>query len=178
MKKSISLAVVTVFCFLFLCSCGNGGKSDSPPEIPTDFTANATVQYNDLQINCDITVLGFNYCSIDFISPAVLEPLELIIENDNCKLLYNGLEYNISVSDLPGTAFGEQFAECISALTKVESLDITHQSSGDWLYKGKIKAGEFNLVQDGENGYIKAVEIPSIKFYVLVNEFTENGKGS
>ncbi|MCR4925173.1 MAG: hypothetical protein K5917_02670 [Clostridiales bacterium] len=171
MKRFCSLFLTIAFLSVIFCGCSKI-EGESPPDLPLNFKATAVMQYNNIQVSGDFTVKGFNYFSIDFTAPELLKPLKMVIENDECRLYYNNIEYQMNVNEFQSTAFGEQLAECIGALFDIQSLEINHQKSGDWLYSGKLKNGaEFKAVQDADSGFIKAVEIPKNNFYVVVTDF-------
>lgn len=177
MKKTVSV-FLSLSLLLLLFGCSAKKQEENIPIIPTSFKAKIEISYNELKITSEIVMKGFNYFSMDFLSPTLFEPLKLVIENDNCRLIYNDISYEMSSADFPAEAFGKQLAECINALSNPDNLEIKKQDSGDWLYSGTISVGRFSAVQDGKTGYIKAVEIPDINFYVTVNEFTLIEKGS
>lgn len=167
MKKITGLFLCfTLFLMLFGCSAK---VSQDIPPIPTSFKAELEISYNSLSLTGTATVKGFNYCSIDFLSPDLFKPLKLVVENDVCRLTYGGLSYEMNSSDFPAEAFGKQLSDCLYTLALPEKLEIT-KGGDEWIYKGTINAGEFTAVRDAVTGHIKSVKIGD-NFFINVTKF-------
>lgn len=168
MKKYISVSLSFIL-LLFLFGCSAKKDSEDIPPIPASFKATVEISYNSLTLTGVVTVRGFNYCSIDFLSPDLFKPLKLVVENDVCRLTYGGLSYEMKSSDFPAEAFGKQLSDCLYTLALPEKLEIT-KGKEEWIYKGTINAGEFTAVRDAGTGYIKSVKIGD-NFFINVTQF-------
>ena len=154
MRKAIS----TVMCgllILLLCACGQPGATSSPPDFPEEFHADAAVSVGDYTILSHVQYAP-DYLELAFQSPAVLQKLKMTYNGDACSVSYDNLSVNLDVSRFPEAAFGRVIVQAMRKC--VSRAEITTEFTGtEWLYRGKVGAGDFELTQDPNTGAIRRI---------------------
>ena len=162
--SKILSVIIVVLCF---ASCG---KLASPPLPSLYFKSTATVVYKEYTIKCTIQNTQEGVCTIEIIEPKELNGLKIIYKDNTCSVKMGSLSFSKDLSEIPQTAFGSALMDCLNKLMTTENLFYSKNDDGNWLWKGTVAAGEFEVLQDGKTGYPLSVEIKNIDLKITFSD--------
>lgn len=182
MKKFLSL-FLSVCISLTLCSCtGNDkGSLDENDEglkqisqkYDEEYQTTANIEYNGTKIKVDIKKDSEGTTEVTFVEPKMLEGMSFAVEEDNIKVSYLGMTFNIDPENLSSSII---VSTIVSAFNTVAAgSGITAEVDKSTLnVSGNTNNANFMLVLDKKTGNALTLEIPSMNLSAEFENFKLN----
>lgn len=170
MKRILSLTVA----LLMLISAGCAAKPvvpDSPPTPPASFTSNITAVFGEHTVTAKFTQSSPGICTLDFLTPATIEPLEISYNSGSCTVTYDNLKFETDLSRFPQTAFGSVMVDTFKKLADETDVSCCY-ADGLWTYSGDNSAGKFTLTQNYETGFWQLLTVESVNLKIDFTDFS------
>ena len=149
MTKKVLNALCVFFVFMIvLCGCDSpNGKG-----VITEFSADFTASYRDLELNGKVTADRRGLLNIELGSPETLSGLALSYKNGETALKRDDLICTADEAYLPGNSFPALLKSALNALGDSDAKP----KSGSLVIENDGRAYEYNL---DENGQIKKLTV-------------------
>lgn len=163
-KLRVVVATVIVLAIAFLIYQLVSTRNDlkNAPDINGSFSCDAEIIYDDMKINARITKIANAKFNMEIVYPETLKGLEFQLLNDQIKLSYRGLSFDLDGSNLPIKSVAGGLYEVMRNLTASQDLDIT-KSRGKYTIKGSSVVGSFSCVYEPDSNRIVSISIPDLK---------------
>lgn len=96
MKKAIALILITT---VILCGCTSTAKD--AVILPTMFTANATIGFDDTDYEAFVTRYADSNWVVEFTAPETVKGLIFTVENEDVEISFNGLHFTFDTQKFP-----------------------------------------------------------------------------
>ncbi|MCC8073613.1 MAG: hypothetical protein LIO62_05755 [Clostridiales bacterium] len=143
MKK----ALLPVLILLLLSGCK---IKDYTPEIPIDFTSNATVTSGDFSFNCEICK---NESAVSVtISDTNAQGMVMTYDGENLTLSYSEFSSDFSAENFDGINTAVVLFDVFRYIQTAEETEIKKTEQG-FKYTGKTDVGSFTLLQNNDGSF-------------------------
>lgn len=152
MTKKVLSALSVFFIFIIFTGCGNSGRKAAV----TDFSADFTAVYKDLNLGGKITADRRGLLSIELNNPATLDGVMISYKNGETELKKDGLICTADEAFIPKSGFPALMKTALNALNKEVYSSKTPPNSG----KYELEAdGTQIFITTDENGFISKISV-------------------
>lgn len=171
MKRAFSVFAAILIFILTAAGCKKqiiGEKTPPPP--PEKFSATLEAVYGELTMTAELTQNSFDDFSIKMLTPEILSPLTVTYKEGNCKVIYDGLEFESDLTRFPQTEFGSLLTQAIADIKADIEITKTY-NEGIWSYSGSSERGIFTMTRDAETGAWLELEIEGAPLHIVFTDF-------
>lgn len=162
MKRFIAFAAAIITA-VSIAACSVTGKNDAskPNGLDTGFSADVSVQLDDLNASGNIKRIESGNWEIEFNSPNTLSGVKLAFNDGNVSASYKGLNFSVPQTALPVKAMMLNLISAVDDLAANEKLT-GKEEDGMLKIDGTLDGGDYTLVTDN-NGNLTSFEMPNNK---------------
>ena len=153
MKKLLVILPI----ILILSSC-----SSKPAEIQREFKAAVSSEYNDVDIQADVTSKNHTL-TIEMKTPESLNGYTYKYDNSKTSVIYDGLMISADDDYFPKDSFSSILNNVLK-VTASEEINYSGKYDEKAKYSGKCESGDFVIICDYNTGYISKMEIKKLDF--------------
>lgn len=170
MKKAFSVLAALLFLLAAGCEKQTNPKNQTPPPIPTSFTAKLDVKFGDTSMTAMLTKNASDDYTVQMLTPEIMSPLALTYKSGGCTVTYDGLNFETDLNRFPQSEFGGLLT---SALSDIEQgIDVESAcAEGIWTYKGNGERGVYTVTRNAENGAWLELSIEGAQLNVVFSEY-------
>ena len=150
-----------IIALLLLCGCQTKIYS---PEIPEAFTQNATVTSGDFSYKCKICRKSDKSVNVEITSGRV-KGLALTCYANEINVKSQNLSYSVSKDGASSLNIAAVLYDAFCCVENESAVKASKTDSG-FVYKGKIPAGDFVLIQNPDNSY-SSLSVSSAQIEIL-----------
>lgn len=166
MKGRRFALLATVFCSIFLfCSCKN--KEAERPDLNYDYSLCAEISSDNMTYSAYLSSISGQW-KITCSSPDELSGMEITLEDDFCKISFNGLEMKTDREKLPSAAIFSLITKSLDCAAHSSSVTFT-ESGGIVTASGVVDGADFTL--SFENGSPKKLSVGGNAFTAEITDF-------
>lgn len=170
MKKAFSL--FAAFLILFAAGCEKQTNPQTPPPLPSAFTANLDVSFNNISMTAVLTKNASDDYTVRMLTPEILSPLVLNYKNSGCEVTYDGLKFETDLNRFPQTEFGGLLTNALSDIE--HGIDVeTMISDGIVTYKGNGERGIYTITRNLKTGEILELSVEGAQLHAVFSEYKE-----
>lgn len=132
------------------------------------FSADYTLEYNEMQIKGTLLAEDDGNVSISVTSPKTLKGLFAKTDGENFEVNYNGISLSYSKDNLPDGVFFKMILISLEKIKTSEQLDF-EKVEDKYIATESTALGDVEITLD-ENFYIEKIEIPTQGFYLKLKK--------
>ncbi len=173
MKKAFSLFAALFILLAAGCEKQTKQKSATPPPIPSAFTANLDVKFNNIEMTAVLTKNASDDYTVQMLTPEILSPLGLNYKDGVCEVTYDGLNFETDLNRFPQTEFGGLLTDALSDIEHGIDVEVT-VSDGIATYKGNGERGIYTVTRNAETGELLDFSVEGAQLHAVFSEFKES----
>lgn len=172
MKKAFSLFAALMIFLAAGCEKQSNPKSQTPPPLPSAFTANLDIKFDNIQMTAALTKNAADDYTVKLLTPEIMSPLTLNYIDGGCEVTYDGLKFETDLNRFPQSEFGGLLT---AALSDIEhGIDVeTMVSDGVITHKGNGERGIFTVKRNSETGELLELSIEGAQLHIVFSEYKE-----
>lgn len=171
MKKTLAVLTLAIMVFLTSCSPATPTKEGQPltPEQVKNTTQNYTkpfsttakISYNDMQITANIEKTQSGETKVSFTQPEMLKTLTFQVQNEEIKVGYLGMTFNIDPNNLDSSMLVSTLVSTFNSLGNDKGVSASVKNNQISVV-GNTNGAQFEMTFNKENGSAVKLNVPSI----------------
>lgn len=163
MKRAIALILITA---VILCGCTSAAKDTVI--LPTMFTTNATIGFDDTDYKALVTRYADSNWVVEFTFPDTVKGLIFTIENDDVEISFNGLHFTFDTQKFPVGSVVSIFTKSFDRIIPI-SHTVVRGDTTDFI-SGQADDVSYSITLD-KNGIPLSLEFGNSGMKIEFTEF-------